>query len=74
MLGLYHYGFENLEDMARAIKRGIEEVEANLDYFSIERAKERLKQALKPSLPIYENFKGWEEGKLGNHEQLWWIL
>jgi hypothetical protein len=47
MLGLYHYGFENLEDMARAIKRGIEEVEANLDYFSIERAKERLKQALR---------------------------
>jgi hypothetical protein len=50
MLGLYHYGFENLEDMARAIKRGIEEVEANLDYFSIERAKERLNQALRTLL------------------------
>jgi len=50
MLGLYHYGFENLEDMARAIKRGIEEVETNLDYFSIERAKERLKQALRTLL------------------------
>jgi len=46
ILGLYGYGFESLEDMAKAIKRGLEEPDANLDYFSIDSAKERLKKAL----------------------------
>ncbi len=46
ILGLYRYGFENLEDMARAIKDGIDEPKANLEYFSLQNATERLKKAL----------------------------
>ncbi|MEO0149012.1 MAG: glycosyltransferase family 4 protein [candidate division WOR-3 bacterium] len=46
MLGLYDYGFDSLEEMAEYIKGGIKPPNANLEYFSIQNAKNRLKKAL----------------------------
>ncbi len=47
MLGLYDYGFDSLEDMAEYIKSGIKPPKANLEYFSIQNAKNRLKESLR---------------------------